>query len=491
MAVSAQMTDIFISYANEDRERAAQVAQLLELEGWRVWWDRRIPAGRSWRSVLEDAVGDSRCMVVLWSKHSVKSPWVAEEAEEARRLEKTLMPVLIERVDPPLGFRAIQAANLIDWSGAVDHPVARLLIADLKSLLDQSEVKPDDTGIPHLEPTPADPRRDSLAWLTQHGSKAALGAVVVLAGLGAWQVWPRLELYLSAPPAIRDTERPMRAAVPRLTHLAINANRSSLKTTETLKLDLKGRYSDGSQGEVSGAVEWLSSDTRVATVNASGEVKALQPGTTNIRAKIGDMESSAWPLGVESPSQTAKPVPAPKLVALNITSSRYEFAESERVALRARGKFSDNSEKTLSNGVEWEVSDRTIASINERGELVARRPGKVKIVARSDELASSPLTLLIRETRKTSEPSPKPTPPPSAEVQPVKSPALSEQAKTRVLVYMDRAQSFREQGNYAAAMAELEKAKAIDAASEEIRKEMEQTKRACNAERLLGNKPNC
>src|SRR6185503_5520476 len=237
MAVSGQMTDIFISYANEDRERAAQVAQLLELEGWRVWWDRRIPAGRSWRSVLEDAVGDSRCMVVLWSKHSVKSPWVAEEAEEARRLEKTLMPVLIERVDPPLGFRAIQAANLIDWNGAPDHPAARLLIADLKSLLGQSEVT-SHTGIPHLEPTPADPRRDSLAWLTQHGSKAAFGAVVVLAALGAWQVWPNLKLYFSTPPAIRDAGRSVSAAGPRLTHLAVNADRKSIRATETLKLDL-------------------------------------------------------------------------------------------------------------------------------------------------------------------------------------------------------------------------------------------------------------
>ena len=47
------MADIFISYANEDRESAAQLARTLETAGWRVWWDRRIPAGRTWRAVLE------------------------------------------------------------------------------------------------------------------------------------------------------------------------------------------------------------------------------------------------------------------------------------------------------------------------------------------------------------------------------------------------------------------------------------------------------
>ena len=31
----------------------------------------------------------------------------------------------------------------------------------------------------------------------------------------------------------------------------------------------------------------------------------------------------------------------------------------------------------------------------------------------------------------------------------------------------------------------------MDALNDEIRKEIDQTKRACNAERVLGNKPNC
>ena len=72
------MADIFISYANGDREMAAKFAELLESVGFRVWWDRRIPAGRTWRSVLEDALREMRCLVVLWSKNSVQSPWVTE-----------------------------------------------------------------------------------------------------------------------------------------------------------------------------------------------------------------------------------------------------------------------------------------------------------------------------------------------------------------------------------------------------------------------------
>jgi hypothetical protein len=67
------MADIFISYANEDRVSAAQLARTLETAGWRGGWDRRIPAGRTWRVVLEDALRDMRCMVVSGRKIRCKA----------------------------------------------------------------------------------------------------------------------------------------------------------------------------------------------------------------------------------------------------------------------------------------------------------------------------------------------------------------------------------------------------------------------------------
>ena len=140
------MEDIFLSYANEDRKSAAQVARMLESVGWRVWWDRRIPAGRTWRSMLEDALREMRCMVVLWSHSSVESPWVTEEAEEARRLGKTIVPVLIQAVEPPIGFRAIQAADLARWDGTAGDPAARMFIADLKAVLGSPLARPGQRG---------------------------------------------------------------------------------------------------------------------------------------------------------------------------------------------------------------------------------------------------------------------------------------------------------------------------------------------------------
>jgi len=105
------MTDIFISYAHEDADRIAVLARAFEQRGCSVFWDRTIPPGQTWRSHIAEALNNARCVIVAWSLHSVKSHWVAEEADEGRK-RHALIPILLDGLEPPLGFRSIQAADL-------------------------------------------------------------------------------------------------------------------------------------------------------------------------------------------------------------------------------------------------------------------------------------------------------------------------------------------------------------------------------------------
>ena len=75
------MVDIFISYAKEDRSRIASLAKALEDQGWSVFWDRTISAGKTWRQVIGNALESARSVIVAWSKTSVNSRWVQEEAD--------------------------------------------------------------------------------------------------------------------------------------------------------------------------------------------------------------------------------------------------------------------------------------------------------------------------------------------------------------------------------------------------------------------------
>ena len=115
------MSDIFISYASADRETAHKFADALEGLGWSVWWDREIPPGKTFDQVIEEELNSARCVVVLWSKESVRSRWVRTEASAALDRE-CLVPALIDTVAIPLEFKRIQAATLTDWDGDTAHP---------------------------------------------------------------------------------------------------------------------------------------------------------------------------------------------------------------------------------------------------------------------------------------------------------------------------------------------------------------------------------
>lgn len=128
------MSDIFLSYKSKDQAKAQIIAEALERNGYSVWWDRVIPPGRTFDEVIEEELDAAKCMVVLWSKESVKSEWVRTEASEGKR-RKILIPVLIEDVTPPLAFRLIEAAKLIDWDGTLPNPEFDLLVGSVSRML--------------------------------------------------------------------------------------------------------------------------------------------------------------------------------------------------------------------------------------------------------------------------------------------------------------------------------------------------------------------
>jgi formylglycine-generating enzyme required for sulfatase activity len=135
------MSDIFISYARQDRPRAAAVAKALEDHGWSVWWDWRIPAGKTFRQVIQEQLDRARCVIVLWSARSIARTWVIEEAAEGAQ-RGILVPALIENVRPPLGFREIQAADLVGWEGEPDAPDFLRLCSDIEPLIGATAIVP-------------------------------------------------------------------------------------------------------------------------------------------------------------------------------------------------------------------------------------------------------------------------------------------------------------------------------------------------------------
>ena len=131
------LSDIFISYASEDKARIKPLVDALRQHGWSVWWDRTILAGQVWEREIEQALEAARCLIVVWSQASIQSEWVWTEADEGKR-RGILVPVLLDPVLIPLAFRRIQAANLIGWRGEMPNAEFEELALAATALLDRT-----------------------------------------------------------------------------------------------------------------------------------------------------------------------------------------------------------------------------------------------------------------------------------------------------------------------------------------------------------------
>lgn len=134
--MGSPMPDVFLSYARADESQARRLAEALESRGWSVFWDRRILDGEDFSVTIQHALDDARCIVVLWSRTSVASRFVRDEATEG--INGRLVPALIEAVKQPLGFRQIQAADLSDWQGLPTHEEFQRLVRSIAAIVPPS-----------------------------------------------------------------------------------------------------------------------------------------------------------------------------------------------------------------------------------------------------------------------------------------------------------------------------------------------------------------
>ncbi|MBL8331040.1 MAG: toll/interleukin-1 receptor domain-containing protein [Rubrivivax sp.] len=169
------MANCFVSYKREDRERAEQIAAALRDAGHSIWWDIDVPGGAHWRETILAELDAARCVLVCWTRDSVgpSGTWVREEAERAKR-RGVLLPLLLDRVEPPFGFGEVQALNLVGWDGDTGSPNWQAVLRAVESIL---------SGKPPSVPPPLPRRRWAWAGGAVAVALAAIGLLADVTGL--------------------------------------------------------------------------------------------------------------------------------------------------------------------------------------------------------------------------------------------------------------------------------------------------------------------
>lgn len=160
------MATLFLSYAREDAGRVAQLAAALERQGHQVWWDRHLTCGQEFADAIELALESADVVVACWTRHSVHSDWVRDEAAVGRDKGR-LLPLSLDGSLPPLGFRQYHTIDLSSWNGRAKNSALDLLKPAIAGLMDGT-----------ARPGPAPPAR-------MPGSKARLHPGKWLVGAGA------------------------------------------------------------------------------------------------------------------------------------------------------------------------------------------------------------------------------------------------------------------------------------------------------------------
>jgi len=172
-ADAGRRTTVFLSYARADRARAEKLAAALSEAGLEVWWDALIEGGAAFAHSIRAALDTADVVIVAWSRTSINSDWVRDEAAVGQE-RKRLVPLSLDGSEPPLGFRQYQAIDVSRWRGG---PGAEEIAAIVRAVATASGQPAASAPAP-----PTSVSRRGALWI---GS----GVVATLAGGGvlAWR----------------------------------------------------------------------------------------------------------------------------------------------------------------------------------------------------------------------------------------------------------------------------------------------------------------
>ena len=125
----APLLAAFISHAKADEKKARAIAEGLESRGFKCWIaPRDVRAGRSYGDEIIRGIESTRSFVLVLSKASNDSAFVAREVERAVSKKKPIFAVRIANVEPAPSLELfISGTQWIDaFSGGVGAHIDRL-----------------------------------------------------------------------------------------------------------------------------------------------------------------------------------------------------------------------------------------------------------------------------------------------------------------------------------------------------------------------------
>ncbi len=179
----------FLSYSHADQDRVRLLADALEQAGISVWWDTLIEGGAVFAKSVEVALARCDAVIVAWSKVSVSSDWVLDEAAQGRDMRK-LVPVSLDGTMPPLGFRQYLSVDLLGWRGDANASQIATIVRGVEAVAGRLNDAAAHPGKLHAPTSPPAARADAphdAAGHGRHGAGRSVGNLRVAPRSPRWR----------------------------------------------------------------------------------------------------------------------------------------------------------------------------------------------------------------------------------------------------------------------------------------------------------------
>lgn len=135
------MPDICIFYSEPDENKVEALSSILEDLGWSVWWDNDIK--RRWGAEIERNIKNARCVIPIWNSCAARDKSITfVEAEKSRQLNKPMITLVSEDVEPPLPFSAEHiTANMSGWDCSCGADCVNKIVESVESVLGMAPTK--------------------------------------------------------------------------------------------------------------------------------------------------------------------------------------------------------------------------------------------------------------------------------------------------------------------------------------------------------------